>query len=212
MKRYSSLFLFAALAVCAHASPLVTPAPTNLYIIGWSNTIDTLAMGFHLSSAQNNVLIEAAVDSVQPQPNTVFYLMNKIGAGTTVANELGALSIALPSTGTLPFVTLFSGLNLAAGDYYVVAGLPAWTQTTQSRLGYSSTAPTVAAGVTYLGNFATAAVNAPYLPSSNFISVTENLTIRVSTADAVSATPEPSTGLLLGCALTVTAVLRRRRR
>ena len=212
MLRPNPFALLVFTTVSAFASPLVTPAPTSLYIIGWPATIDTLAMGFQLTSPASNVLIEAAVNHTGTQPDTQFFLMNQIGAGTTTANQLGAISVQLPPSSALQFIPLFSGLNLAAGDYYVVVGLPPFTITgDQSEIGYNDAPTTTGPGAAYLGSFATAAVNAPYLPASpNFSPMSHNLTIRVSTVEASAATPEPATVWFVSAAFTLVALVRRR--
>ena len=112
------------------------------------------------------------------------YLMRQIGVGTTAANEVVAPVSITGLTGVSVTRTLFSGLTLAPGNYYVVLVPTTATPQSMSPFAASTATAAVGAGVTALG---TAAPNpiAVYPPATNMaVSLAENNLIITVTGDA----------------------------
>lgn len=90
---------------------------------------NNLGVGFSLANAFNNVSISASLLSFLTEGNwnLVAYLTTQIGPGTNaVSHEVASLAqtITLPGSNlsapwTITPVTIFSGLNLPAGNYFL---------------------------------------------------------------------------------------------
>jgi hypothetical protein len=115
------------------------------------------------------------------------YLMRQIGPGTTASSEVAPPVSITGLTNVSATRTLFSGLTLSPGNYYVV--LVPTTSTPQSMSPFAASTPAIAlgTGVTALG----IGVGTPtsYPPASDFtVSLDENnLIINVSGDAAIAA-------------------------
>lgn len=121
-----------------------------------ANTIATnyvQAVGWNLPAAATNVSIAAFVTSGAP---VAAYLTTQTGSGTTVQNQIAATTFTGSSDTTGQLTTIFTGLNLAAGDYYLTLvstvaanapNVPYWEAIGQ---GHSPTLQNSAGGVTGL--------------------------------------------------------------
>jgi hypothetical protein len=113
---------------------------TSFLVASWSATGSY--SGVQISYESNN-------PNLQPVSLTA-YLMTQIGPGTTVAQQIAFTNFDAPAN-TDTMLTLFSGLSLSPGTYYLVLGN---SQTSTSYSGWEATStggtPTVvtAAGVT----------------------------------------------------------------
>jgi uncharacterized protein (TIGR03382 family) len=115
------LLLVLLAAVPARASVIVvtssaTSNPSNCggidYLASWSQSI-----------GYTGVSISAVLASAPGSGDTagLAYLMNQIGPGTDASNEVAAPQPIVLSAGTpAGWVSLFTGLDLEAGDYYLV--------------------------------------------------------------------------------------------
>ncbi|MBV9504937.1 MAG: hypothetical protein JO323_08025 [Acidobacteriia bacterium] len=161
------------------------------------------------SQAYTDVTITALVDSfdVGQSLTATAYLTTGIGPGTTVADEIAAAEFSVPvdlpvcsmaSCGA--FVTLFSGLSLGPGDYFLTMGPP----TGGGTVGwFPALNPTVIvdAGVIQ-GPCLAASTAAPFAPASAFgpsglcgPNDVMNFTV---TGTAATPVPEPAAATLIG--------------
>lgn len=121
------------------------------------------------------------------------YLMRQIGPGTTASSEVVPPVAITGLTSVSVTRTLFSGLTLPPGNYYVV--LVPTTSTPQSMSPFAASTPAVAVGtgVTALGTGSIGvATPASYPPASNTtLSLAENNLIINVTGDAAVAAQAP---------------------
>ncbi len=143
------------------------------------------------------------------------YLMDQIGPGTTTANQIA--SVTFTPTTVFETDTLFSGLNLPAGSYYVVV-----TGNSSNNQGwaYNNSSDTLQEGPTitsaYTGVVNVIAGNShgtenAYAPASTFYNTTSQITsYGQSLLVSTSAAPEPASLALVGASLVEIGVCRRR--
>jgi PEP-CTERM motif len=136
------------------------------------------------------------------------YLMDAIGPGTTVANEIASTVVSLPIDGD-SLIPIFSGLTLGSGAYYLMM---ASAQTNDWWRFTSNSNVTKRGGVAYNGGQYSLALN-PYAPGSGVSPYqdTANSGRMLVTGDA-TPTPEPRTYALIAGGLAGIAMIRRRRR
>jgi hypothetical protein len=211
--------LWVALAILISPVPLkaapiiisVTAPPALSTLIDSTSVVST---SWSQSKAYTGVSIAALVDSaiVGQTPTADAYLTTVIGPGTTTMDEIARAQFAVPAT--LPvcsisscgaMVTLFSGLSLGPGNYFVTmspdplsSGIVGW---------FPALNPTVLVdtGVSEGTSFIAPAV-ASYPPASAFTVYTMGLPpiiFDVAMNFAVTGTtaiPEPSTSTLIAFA------------
>ena len=173
-----------------------------------------LAVGTRLAVASwtqsdtfTNVNISAIYSSQQSTPGAgTFYLTDDIGPGTTAAaNEVASVQLLNVPTGAA-LQTVFSGLTLGPGTYYLslARDLPGVPVTWYS---VSSPVVTTANGVNLESDRISASLDPTYSPASATSVFAANLAFIV-TGDVVVA-PEPGTLGLLALA-GVSLLLKRR--
>src|ERR1017187_5426598 len=182
-----------------------------------STGIVGLGTGWSQSQAYANVGISAyLVNGGGPgyvSQGTV-YLMRSIGPGTTTDQEVSHADFTLPAQYDGMF-TLFSGLSLPAGTYWIVFSTP------QSPFSYAnwviSNPATVSSsgGATYLGDAVAMAGVAAYPPASVFTNLSigfpnqyqfavAGVPLKADTTVTLSASPNPA---VAGQPVTLTASL-----
>jgi len=141
------------------------------------------------------------------------WLMTQIGPGTTTSQQVATTNFVAPTVVNFftspPLTTLFTGLSLPPGTYYLVLTSPSGSVAWQ--LGGSAT-PGI--GVTFQGTqSAFGGVNSSFPPASSFSANARTFGLQVTGAPAISSvTPAPSSLSLLLTGLAVTGLLLMRRR
>jgi hypothetical protein len=169
------------------------------------NLNEAIAVSFNLSTPFDDVSFSAPLicDSCT---FTLFLMQARLGPSATVGDLVHAASFSgIPLGGTL-----FSGLDLAADDYFVVVanlGGPSiiWE-------GGASPAVSSAPGVTHLEDWASTSFDVTFPPTSVF-EVILNQGARFYTVEAAvrGAVPEPGTAMLLLFAAGLVIAVRLRR-
>ena len=206
-----ALAVILAGAFSMQAAPIITPVgQANFRSLVFDSQFNVVS--WTLTGSWTNVAIAASLTSGTAGRTGSAYLTNQIGAGTAIANQIATTGFTFAQVGNafdVSYVSLFSGLTLGPGTYYLVLA----SANTVSDSGISggsgvtySTAPGVSVGPMQLSNL----VNAGFPPASTGISTSTvgNRFFSV-TGDPV---PEPSTVFLFGGGLLVFAALRFRSR
>ncbi len=126
------------------------------------------------------------------------YLVNAIGTGATAANEVAPPVTISGLSGSFASRTLWSGISLPPGTYYIVlvaaANTPFGSPSLSAEAGNSgSMVVTTGAGVTDVGSRVTSAI-APFSPASNFggFNPPSQIFVLVSGDPAASSQPVPA--------------------
>lgn len=191
------------------------------YQYGPDQYSSVLAVGWSLTLEFDNVTITAPFGVGDNRPfEANAYLTTRIGPGTTVADQIAATTFAFPQifTGTpYPDVTLFTGLSLTPGTYYLtVIGAPGssggWGNTNAPVFASDDPGATTSpvSGLFYLSNDGHPGNGndpATYAPATTFITnANGQFPLFTATGNIV---PEPSALALL--ALTLGMTVRRQR-
>jgi hypothetical protein len=184
--------LFAHGALAGTIVSVDGPDTSNVSV---DNPIDQiLAVGWTSSSDYSDVSIAAEVGNYSDFSTITAFLTTAVGPGETDADQIATYTFS-PGAGP-ELDTLFSGLDLSAGTYYLVlAG-----QFSQWWGAGSADAATLTAdtGVTFLGDSYTNSTLNANLPASAFMPTDSGLLFQVTDgASDMSSTPEPASGLLL---------------
>ena len=164
-------FVFLATAGVGHAANVLTitgPAP-----FGFANQI-VMVEAWSQSATYTNVSITLPLEDnsvggpIGGVEGTV-YLMNQIGPGTTSANEVVPPVSVSGLTNAFTLRTLFSGLTLPPGNYYVVLASTNSSPLSMSPEGSSTASVTPGTGVTELGTGVQSFSPAPYPPASDLL-------------------------------------------
>lgn len=224
MRRIGSIVTAALLGFSspALAAPLIAFTDTDPFSATDArlNDVNNAAVGWTQTVATSNVTLQAFL-VLYPFPNKApasWYVTDRIGAGTTTGNVIASgsytASAANPTNyNLLTPVTLATGLNFAAGSYYLVLDGPVSTFPNVTDVDWVGGPGSVALapGFSLDGYFRTGA-GAPFAPASDFTGDPGgNYAFGIFTAPT-AAVPEPGTWamLLLGFAATGAALRRRR--
>jgi len=178
-----------------------------------SNT--ALAMSWQQSQGFNNVTVSAAIGANLPigsgEPVITAFLTTQVGAGTTLAtHQVATASVNVPLSGDPhPLLTIFSGLTLGPGTYFLSVfhssgGSPDWNFEPSATV-------TSDVGATAAGLYrALSPFDGVYLPASTFSLLTSGSGFFTVTGDVDNAVPEPSTFALIGIGIAAVAFRRYR--
>jgi hypothetical protein len=199
-------------SIAVEAEPIiisVTAPPALSMAIGGRST------SWSQSKYYTGVSIAVLVDSfiVGQTPTANAYLTTRIGPGTTASDEIAHTQFTVPpelpvcspsSCGAM--VTLFSGLSLGPGNYFLTLGPDAASIGTVG--WFPALNPTVVldTGVTEGASFLASAV-ASYPPASTFGVEPFVMNFAVTGTEA-TVIPEPATATLVGCGALVLIISR----
>jgi hypothetical protein len=180
----------------------VTVEPSQFMAESWTQTV-TLT----------NIQILADLAAAGGLPTGIVYLTNAIGNGTTSGANQVAINASAPFTaGATPaFQTLFTGLTLGPGTYYLVITGPG-PNPSDNNFWEAASPPTLvtATGVTYnalfQGSGTTSETQSGYAPSSSFASLGNAITLQFMVSSGV---PEPASYLLMASGLLAFAAAKR---
>jgi hypothetical protein len=180
----------------------VTVEPSQFMAESWTQTV-TLT----------NIQILADLAAAGGLSTGTVYLTNAIGNGTTSAANQVAINTSAPfTTGSTPaFQTMFTGLTLGPGTYYLVITGPG-PNPSDNNFWEAASPPTLvtAAGVTYNGLFQGSGTGSEtqsgYGPSSSFSGLGSALTLQFIVS---SGAPEPASYLLAAAGLLAFAAAKR---
>ena len=105
-------------AIVSVSGPPVTGFDAISNVIGFSTQAE--ASSWTSSIPYSGVDIDAVLGNGTAGTQGIAYLMTQIGPGTTTASEVARSTFSFPSDDTS--MTLFTGLALTAGTYYLVLG------------------------------------------------------------------------------------------
>ena len=171
-----------------------------------------------MSQAYTGVSISAAIATgFQGDPAlATAYLTTKAGPGTTLADVVASRSFLLPyflPLRSAPDYTIFTGLNLNPGTYYLIVTTPFDGSGARGWRGTSSNPGiTLASGVTLNSSIDTTTGNgdAAFAPDSNFVTTANYFQFSVQGISA-NAVPEPGSIGLLASGIAAVWVVGRRR-
>jgi hypothetical protein len=186
-------------------------APSGL---GFSDTAQ--AVGFQTTAFYTNVTISMPLldgSSGAPIGGTegTAYLVNAINTGAAPANEVAPPVTISGLAGTFAWRTLWSGISLPPGTYYVVlvaaANTPPGSPSLSAEAGSAgSMVVTTGAGVSDVGSRVTSTL-APFPPASNFGGFNPPSQIFVLVSGDPGSAPPPSTPAPPSWALATVALL-----
>lgn len=167
----AGLFLAAsfALSISLRAGPIISTDGQGNSSYGILAGLYAHEAGWSQTSGYTNVTITAEIDpGTGSGTSGTAYLMSQIGPGTTTAQQIATASFSATGAAFTPVLnTLFTGLTLGPGNYYLVlssaSGL-GWAET-------NGTSPVTAAGVSLISNASNYGNPLQtYAPASNFSS------------------------------------------
>jgi hypothetical protein len=204
--------LLAIAAVPASAITVAVRSGTANGDLGNVNDVDSLYASWTQSAGNTYYGVSIAANlcsnNLSPASASV-YLTNSIGAGTTVANQIAATTIttSAPCTGVgATPTTLFTGLTLPPGTYYLVvsnlSGALQWA------LVHGGATESVGTGVTFNSDEFTTDEPPPYPPAdTHFAPVSFGGSSHVFLYSVISTPSANATPTLSNWALAITMIL-----
>lgn len=170
-------------------------------------------MSWTQARATSNVTLNALL-STNVGPTTMsWYVTTAIGAGATIADVVYSGVLGLTATGIpadyngVPRTLIDSGLNFAAGTYYLVLDGPAGQFTNNG--GWHGGASTVALDADFtLGSYFVTSSPTTFAPAANFATSNNRFVFEM---DEVTAVPLPATLAMVFAGLVAMGKVGRRR-
>jgi hypothetical protein len=189
----------------AQAATVVSVSGPNDINTAVTTLGNSLAVGFSLGSSYTNGSVAASLIAFGGGGtwNLDAYLTTRVGPGTTAADVVAhrAETITIPgSSYSTPYnitpFTVFSGLNLNAGSYYLIlAGTYGTANVSWVETRASVTTTALDAGASVLAT-ALMAAGDPFLPASGFIDISGDIGnsfwYDVTGDRVLTGTPEPT--------------------
>jgi hypothetical protein len=173
--KFPVAFVFATLAVAQHVQIRAETIISNPSTNGLGCIVIYIGQGYGLGWTQTNaysdVRVSARLGSFGASGQTGrAYLTTMIGPGTSVVNEVASTNFTFPLQSSE--VSLFQGLHLAAGSYYlsIIGDSSNWGSCWQSGDQLAGTNFVIAAAdVSFMGSFGAAGgILSSYFPGSSF--------------------------------------------
>jgi hypothetical protein len=206
--RFAGAALLFTASIALHAANVITTTGTApfgftgqpAFIIEWNQTIGYTGVTITMPLVDNTPTPLSGVEGT-------VYLTNQLGPGTTTANQIASKQISGLS-GTVGTVTLFTGLTLPPGNYYLMLVPTNTNPMSSSPQGASGVNITTTTGtsVTALGAGVPSTV-AVFPPDSTVTLSTGNIFFTVTGTLAPSLTPAPSSLILMLTVLAMAAGL-----
>jgi PEP-CTERM motif len=171
---------------------------------------DAVGVSWTMNQAYTNVTIAAAIASANAGDTATAYLTTAAGPGTTTADVVAVDKFTMPvflPLRSAPDFTLFTGLSLQAGTYYLIVTTPFDTSEARGWRGTSGTPGiTLAPGVTLNSSIDSGDGNGDpsFAPDSHFSTSATYYQFSVT-----GTVPEPSSLALLATGLAASLGLSR---
>ena len=202
--RYS---LLVAVLLAGPASAATLFQVTGPVGIAWtSSASQVLYASWTQSASFTNVDVSALLGGTG---TASAFLTDQIGAGTTVGNVIASTTLSYPGSATL--TSLFSGLSLGAGTYYLIIGGTGAGNWSQADPPTVTTDPSVSGNGYGFCSSVPGSCNFGFTPASTFVAFDILQSQLLVTGDA-SGVPEPSTAATAAIALLALAVFGKLRR
>lgn len=218
----------ALLAASPAAADVLIGATDNTPFMAISGPVNDLfsnyAMGWTQSVAATDVTVRAILTAAQGTPSATWYITSAIGPGASLADVVASGVYTAPEITDIfdwdsaPRTVLTTGLDLAAGSYFLVLDGPtagvSWLggqQPTDSTI----LAPGFSMGSVYVGSvglFGGGNAPDPFAPASQFIEVTEGKFLAFELDGQAAAVPEPAAWALMILGFGAAGSMMRRRR
>jgi hypothetical protein len=195
-------------AASASASTIVSLTGTPSGISYTVDVFDTLAISWTQTLSFGGVIVSA---ELQGSGTGNAYLMTAIGPGTTSASQIASVPFTFPGSAT--YLTLFSGLSLGPGTYYLLLSGDTGTQRSGWSIPFSPTYTTGPGVTRMIGYNYTSQPPVAYPPAAVFTNYpfdNDGGAIYTVTGTLVAA-PEPGLRALVGLVLGL-MLLRMRRK
>jgi hypothetical protein len=214
------MYLIGIGLLCGAFIPAPCRADTVVSLTGTYGSADKLwggpplAVSWTSPNSYDNVSITADLQNLFDGSSFTgtAWLMTQIGPAASVSDEVATAQFLLPAFVFNSTVSLFTGLDLSAGTYYLVLSAPSnavgvsWLTTYNFFTVVPPPTITTDTGVSYNGDWA-ASANSSFLPASSFAGPESLDLIFDVSGTPVSSSPEPSTLLMASFAVLLRIII-----